>query len=127
MLTFIFEKYSIYLEEVYLVTALVPSDTACLASSQGRRLISLINKPQRATQARSSSVMQLCLSVQQQQQQQQQQQCDAAVLHHTAAPELLFRTLPSRITVGVRVASYAERLLDVFNYLTSDFGHRAVF
>ena len=104
MLTFIFEKYSIYLEEVYLVTALVPSDTACLASSQGRRLISLINKPQRATQARSSSVMQLCLSV-------QQQQCDAAVLHHTAAPELLFRTLPSRITVGVRVASYAERLL----------------
>ena len=107
MLTFIFEKYSIYLEEVYLVTALVPSDTACLASSQGRRLISLINKPQRATQARSSSVMQLCLSVQQQ----QQQQCDAAVLHHTAAPELLFRTLPSRITVGVRVASYAERLL----------------
>ena len=123
MLTFIFEKYSIYLEEVYLVTALVPSDTACLASSQGRRLISLINKPQRATQARSSSVMQLCLSVQQQ----QQQQCDAAVLHHTAAPELLFRTLPSRITVGVRVASYAERLLDVFNYLSSDFGHRAVF
>ena len=106
MLTFIFEKYSIYLE-VYLVTALVPSDTACLASSQGRRLISLINKPQRATQARSSSVMQLCLSVQQQ----QQPQCDAAVLHHTAAPELLFRTLPSRITVGVRVASYAERLL----------------
>ena len=123
MLTFIFEKYSIYLEEVYLVTALVPSDTACLASSQGRRLISLINKPQRATQARSSSVMQLCLSVQQQ----QQQQCDAAVLHHTAAPELLFRTLPSRITVGVRVASYAERLLDVFNYLSSDFGHRPVF
>ena len=122
MLTFIFEKYSIYLEEVYLVTALVPSDTACLASSQGRRLISLINKPQRATQARSSSVMQLCLSVQQ-----QQQQCDAAVLHHTAAPELLFRTLPSRITVGVRVASYAERLLYVFNYLSSDFGHRAVF
>ena len=107
-----------------MVTALVPSDTACLASSQGRRLISLINKPQRATQARSSSVMQLCLSVQQQQ---QQQQCDAAVLHHTAAPELLFRTLPSRITVGVRVASYAERLLDVFNYLSSDFGHRAVF
>ena len=123
MLTFIFEKYSIYLEEVYLVTALVPSDTACLASSKGRRLISLINKAQRATQARSSSVMQLCLSVQQQ----QQQQCDAAVLHHTAAPELLFRTLPSRITVGVRVASYAERLLDVFNYLSSDFGHRAVF
>lgn len=25
-----------YLEEVYLVTALVPSDTACLASSPGR-------------------------------------------------------------------------------------------
>ena len=28
---------SAYLEEVYLVTALVPSDTACLASSPGRR------------------------------------------------------------------------------------------
>lgn len=26
----------IYLEEVYLVTALVPSETACLASSPGR-------------------------------------------------------------------------------------------
>ena len=26
-----------YLEEVYLVTALVPSDTACLASSPGNR------------------------------------------------------------------------------------------
>ena len=29
-------KGSLYLEEVYLVTALVPSDTACLASSPGR-------------------------------------------------------------------------------------------
>ena len=27
---------SIYLDEVYLVTALVPSDTACLANSPGR-------------------------------------------------------------------------------------------
>ena len=28
---------SVYLELVYLVTALVPSETACLASSPGRR------------------------------------------------------------------------------------------
>lgn len=28
-------KPAIYLEDVYLVTALVPSDTACLASSPG--------------------------------------------------------------------------------------------
>ena len=28
---------AIYLEEVYLVTALVPSETACLANSPGRR------------------------------------------------------------------------------------------
>ena len=27
----------IYLDEVYLVTALVPSETACLANSPGRR------------------------------------------------------------------------------------------
>lgn len=30
-------KLSVYLELVYLVTALVPSDTACLANSPGRR------------------------------------------------------------------------------------------
>ena len=30
-------KLSVYLELVYLVTALVPSDTACLANSLGRR------------------------------------------------------------------------------------------
>ena len=31
------ENQHSYLELVYLVTALVPSDTACLASSPGRR------------------------------------------------------------------------------------------
>ena len=40
---------------MYLVKALVPSDTACLASSPGRRLISLINKPYQDT-----GTLQLC-------------------------------------------------------------------
>ena len=31
------QKIHSYLELVYLVTALVPSDTACLANSPGRR------------------------------------------------------------------------------------------
>ena len=31
------ESPGLYLEEVYLVTALVPSETACLANSPGRR------------------------------------------------------------------------------------------
>ena len=35
-------KYIIYLEEVYLVTALVPSETACLASSPGRRSLTAV-------------------------------------------------------------------------------------
>ena len=30
-------RYTIYFELVYFVTALVPSDTACLANSPGRR------------------------------------------------------------------------------------------
>ena len=32
----------IYLEAVYLVTALVPSETACLASSPGRRSLTAV-------------------------------------------------------------------------------------
>ena len=32
----------IYLEEVYLVTALVPSETACLANSPGRRSLTAV-------------------------------------------------------------------------------------
>ena len=32
----------IYLELVYLVTALVPSDTACLANSPGRRSLTAV-------------------------------------------------------------------------------------
>ena len=32
----------IYLELVYLVTALVPSETACLASSPGRRSLTAV-------------------------------------------------------------------------------------
>jgi len=36
-LIMIFAQAEIYLELVYLVTALVPSDTACLANSPGRR------------------------------------------------------------------------------------------
>ena len=36
-------KWSIiYLEEVYFVTALVPSETACLASSPGRRSLTAV-------------------------------------------------------------------------------------
>ena len=37
-LSFFFENsHRIYLDEVYLVTALVPSETACLASSPGNK------------------------------------------------------------------------------------------
>lgn len=35
-------KWSVYLEEVYFVTALVPSETACLASSPGRRSLTAV-------------------------------------------------------------------------------------
>merc|ERR1711946_54109 len=39
-------KWSIiYLEEVYFVTALVPSETACLASSPGRSSLSCLDFP----------------------------------------------------------------------------------
>ena len=41
--TFVIEiEISIYLDEVYLVTALVPSDTACLANSPGRRSLTAV-------------------------------------------------------------------------------------
>ena len=33
---------TLYLEEVYLVTALVPSETACLASSPGRSSLTAV-------------------------------------------------------------------------------------
>ena len=33
---------SIYLDEVYLVTALVPSETACLANSPGKRSLTAV-------------------------------------------------------------------------------------
>ena len=33
---------TLYLEEVYLVTALVPSETACLANSPGRRSLTAV-------------------------------------------------------------------------------------
>ena len=36
------EELLIYLEEVYLVTALVPSETACLANSPGRRSLTAV-------------------------------------------------------------------------------------
>ena len=34
--------HTIYLELVYLVTALVPSETACLANSPGRRSLTAV-------------------------------------------------------------------------------------
>ena len=36
------KESTVYLELVYLVTALVPSDTACLASSPGRRSLTAV-------------------------------------------------------------------------------------
>ena len=36
------EENAAYLELVYLVTALVPSETACLASSPGRRSLTAV-------------------------------------------------------------------------------------
>ena len=39
---FVSFKVPVYLEEVYLVTALVPSDTACLANSPGSKSLTAV-------------------------------------------------------------------------------------